>query len=1460
MSVLRVPRVAQTNLISRRDLLKASGAVFSVLSPATGALGAALQGPFEFVNGDGHAIFKLGGQERWVIDVARFGGRPRLKVERDAHLIRLELADALFPGTSLSADMACEIHRRLGGWHMKLRLATGEFACEVPFDEWLNGAATARAQVRLDAHACELGERGSFDIAGAARAEFSPAWLLTLSGSGVGRVSGLGAEILSDAVSVSLLAPAQASLMSRPAAKRTLISLKRVGRSWPLEPAMKAADGWKLTTTDRSFDVIHLEAGESADGLRAAALLAESQEGVGTLTFHPSADLTDADGEPFALRLRAPRYAVAFDPAGDQTALVARFDDEPVRLRHRGISLQLGDAPEVPPFELTCRGERVESLRCSPALLSFAAPLQGAAVEPTQAAEGSLFSFELGGVGRARERRAPEAITPRGRLHFGARSEEQSDNLIQDLAGVPISVLRAEDLLALTFEFRNLSLVESASAGRKLQRTKPDETAFIIVRFPPQHIAEEVFGEAVPLGPIIGRHALPRFIVARFQSDKGGLEIPIRGRVAGESQLAFRVPDNVQEIPYTLASLLDWERFEPRIHPKALLPPPPPPELGIAEILSTIEGQPFPAGAPTEPLALNLLKDSPYTVIEAPYKLFLSPNEAAAWAHARKAVTHGERTELWHTRLGVRGTDGQAEAADHPDAVDERNDYYRTLRAILAFSKDDPFSLPLTPEQRAEMVSLTINTENSRARYIRARRLMLTTLGAWMDTHYAAEPPEGFNVEEWIHRATLGRDHYVRVVTKGFLFPFGHRASSITITERKFRQIGGGEQAGQVGAFLFKHTFIVVRQPLKRYGDRVLKASSGKFGDKSTNFAGEEVVQRMFPFRSVRLTTLITPELEVPVENEFIRVKEQGGQPFQFHMIAEDLEGRAVEFTAPLIFVPNSDALSASGASKAQSKYEGSGDARRRPLNGQKVAFAQSTDGQGATSFETSTITFDGFVSQQAAIPNMDEPAFVPVVTESGVRLQSVEQLVGGGAQTAIRYQDIYLREGFSASNAGEVFVKLSGGGVPLDFASKSDRAGGLATPNLNIDGLSRKFGPIANADALAVGQFNPATFFDTSRAKLLGGIGLHEIIASGFGDAKIPKLLNTVVRDVGGVPTANQTELLWEPPVQSDPLNFFQPQANGRLRLQATLVTPLDGREPTYAATGSMKDFRLSFFDLVLINFESFEFIARSGKKLDVSVILENPGAVTFGGPLSFLNVLAAVLPADGFSDPPSLDISPGGVTVGYTLALPSIEAGAWGFRDLSVSAGLTVPFTGDPARLRFAFGERQNPFQVIVYGVTGGGFFALHVGLGGIETVEAAFELGGSLGLNLGVASGALAVMIGIYMTLETSGANQNQVFLAGYVRLSGAVSVLGLVTVSVEFFLQLGYDFGSKKLRGEASMTVRVKVLFFSKKVTIRVEREFEPPVAPPVGQLQGEVETTLAHLSHEDAWERYCAAFA
>ena len=99
----------------------------------------------------------------------------------------------------------------------------------------------------------------------------------------------------------------------------------------------------------------------------------------------------------------------------------------------------------------------------------------------------------------------------------------------------------------------------------------------------------------------------------------------------------------------------------------------------------------------------------------------------------------------------------------------------------------------------------------------RARRLALSSLGALLDAEGNWEPPApaAVGLEEWRHLATLGRDHYVRVVYRGFLKDVparrlarqGDRAQvRIHCPTRKHRV-----------AVLRQRFFIVVREPVKHY-------------------------------------------------------------------------------------------------------------------------------------------------------------------------------------------------------------------------------------------------------------------------------------------------------------------------------------------------------------------------------------------------------------------------------------------------------------------------------------------------------------------------------------------------------------------------------------------------------------------------------------------------------------------
>ena len=109
---------------------------------------------------------------------------------------------------------------------------------------------------------------------------------------------------------------------------------------------------------------------------------------------------------------------------------------------------------------------------------------------------------------------------------------------------------------------------------------------------------------------------------------------------------------------------------------------------------------------------------------------------------------------------------------------------------------------------------------------------------------------------------------------------------------------------------------------------------------------------------------------------------------------------------------------------------------------------------------------------------------------------------------------------------------------------------------------------------------------------------------------------------------------------------------------------------------------------------------------------------------------------------------------------------------------------------------------------------------------------------------------VFAGIYFKLEKRD-GELQVVLTGYLRLGGAVSVLGIVTISVEFNLSFTYDSGTKKVTGRATLMVSVEIAFFSISVELSVERSFGRDGGDPA----------FGDLIHTPAvWAEYADAFA
>jgi hypothetical protein len=1118
-----------------------------------------------------------------------------------------------------------------------------------------------------------------------------------------------------------------------------------------------------------------------------AGVLAASSVRDDALAIQFAGAITGLDGQPASLALVRPLYVIAFGVSsggqtGDQTRLAARFGDQPQWLVTGGVAVQVSDDPATVGFEADTFAAEVTSVRCDPALLSVAGPptTSGAAADGMVAtlahavATGVVLPFV-----------ATPGTVPGWGILAGAAVAGQPQVSLPDFR---VSVLRREDLLWLEFAFYNLCLETGGGQAPRLVPQDTTQSSYVVAVFDnPQNLAEQAFTET--------------YSDPKNSSTADPLPFPpapVDVLAAGPSRLAFVVPPGTDSLVYSLASLLNWPSLVQSVAPVALPDPP---------------GHVSPVPQIREPLPTE-------TAIEAPWRLILSPDATASWSHSDMPVTRDGRTELWHTRLAVRVPGGNGHVADET--------LPRIVRAIWSpdysagplpprLDPPQPFRMSLDANDRDQIVRLSsdFTIKGYQPAPVTVGKLFLTALGGWLDLLANFNPPVRhglrFSLAQWRHIAAMARDSYVRVETAGYLCHGGHRATLVKITERKFQP----DTEGLITAYLRQRFYIIVREPEKDY-------AAGFLTDPQ---------QRGFPYQSLRITTLVTPDLDTPqvIGGAYSFFPQVGGEDFLFHLVGTDSEGQTSEFVSPLYFVEQGGDYST-----AANAWNNSGQTTR-DLGGQKVAYAAS-DKSGDTTLDTSSLTIAAVLLDGGTA----DPPFFPQMKSAAVNVPAIQQVTGKpGAVTVGFYQD-YLNGGFGT---GGVFLQLEST-LPVGFSG--DQSGGVATPNLQVSGLSRRFGTVSGPIGdIAGGNFDPHHFFADAGATLFGVVSLQDLIEGAFGDNTVPALLTQ--RQSGTI----RTSLHWAPKVKSGTygpitLTFTDPES--ALTIDALIVTHLDANPPEASVSGALNGFTLQLANVIQLPFASLTFDAPAGKKLDVAASLA--GDLEFIGDLSFLNALQQLIPADGFSDPPSVDVTPQGVEVGYSLPVPSVGVGVFSLENIRLAAGLTLPFLPPkPLRFRFAFSEREHPFLISVAFLGGGGFFGIALGPDGVEMLEASLEVGANVSIDLVVASGNVHVMAGVYLRLD-NGTPYPASQLTGYLRAGGSLDILGLISASVEFYLGFTYykSGPSCSIAGEATVTIEVHVLFFSAAVHPTLRREFADP------------QISVADLLSPADWDYYCDSFA
>lgn len=437
-------------------------------------------------------------------------------------------------------------------------------------------------------------------------------------------------------------------------------------------------------------------------------------------------------------------------------------------------------------------------------------------------------------------------------------------------------------------------------ADRWLYKTLHD--ARLIFRLPPQHYAERAIANAGQDVSVIGEAQLSA--------------IDLVASAPAEIVLL----DSRERIAATLDALLDWSRARTVLPDLAILPPYTLSAVAPSGATTRIE---LPWGIELTPVARDPSNPS-LTASGVTWELpvnRLADTWMPVWTASLTDVRiegRGADFEVYSVRgFEYRGASGSIadgtyvveyrDAPDfHPPDESGRVTALRSrdrLDIATSLSRRFPYTGVAQPTVREsailhyESAATNVNTCSTACyapgRTVSVAQYRVSAHGGWLHLEGAWKPYPGCALTGWSNDTSLGRDHQVKVVDAGFLYPFGIRAELVVLTERAFVK----DTLNHFVAPQFKHTFLRINRP----NDIKLTHPES-------------------PFEYLTITTVRTPPLDLPagatdpgVYRDFdYFVPMVGGQPFQFDHKGTDWAGQQFPSSMPMVFVSNR-ALGANG-------------------------------------------------------------------------------------------------------------------------------------------------------------------------------------------------------------------------------------------------------------------------------------------------------------------------------------------------------------------------------------------------------------------------------------------------------------------------------------------------------------------------------------------------------------------
>lgn len=365
---------------------------------------------------------------------------------------------------------------------------------------------------------------------------------------------------------------------------------------------------------------------------------------------------------------------------------------------------------------------------------------------------------------------------------------------------------------------------------------------------------------------------------------------------------------------------------------------------------------------------------------------------------------------------------------------------------------------------------------------------------------------------------------------------------------------------------------------------------------------------------------------------------------------------------------------------------------------------------------------------------------------------------------------------------------------LPIDFRTAADQSGGLVSPVLEADVLSRLAGPV-DLRSLPLDGRPPDLAAVFADATLLG-LPLRRLLDT----AGVPRQLSLVTTPDGGV------RMTWPDVTLTSHGPFV---ATAETRLDVTVE-----RGPALTRTTCrLRAFTLKLppgGDALRLKFRELTYVQEPGRSPDLRI---TGLSVVLGEDLALLRDLENYV--DLGDRAPVVRVTPQGLSASYALNVPEVTASMFVMRGIAVEVGVEVPFDGRPVVTRLCFASRERPFQLSVSVFSGTGYLVFEISEEGIRRLEAALEFGAGVAINVGIASAEVHALGGVRFALTSSGGSE-RIAAAGTIRIGGSVDVLGLISVMVELRAELTYD--GHALTGRATAVIEVDVTLWSGRVEL------------------------------------------